>query len=105
VEKIIFHIDANNAFLSWSACELLKNGHNIDIRTIASAIAGDKEQRSGIILAKSEVAKKCGVKTAETIGDAKRKCPNSCMSTSILNAIMSCSALIKKISINVKYVF
>lgn len=76
MERIIFHIDANNAFLSWTACDMLENGCDIDIRNIASAIAGDKAQRSGIILAKSELAKKCGVKTAETIGDAKRKCKN-----------------------------
>ena len=53
MERIIMHIDVNNAFLSWSAVYYLQNGSNIDIRTIPSAIAGEKAKRTGIILAKS----------------------------------------------------
>lgn len=68
------HIDVNNAFLSWTAVDLLKNGYPIDIRNIESIIGGDESQRRGIVLAKSNVAKSKGVKTAETIRDAKRKC-------------------------------
>ena len=45
-----------------------KNGDE-DIRKIPSIIAGDKEKRAGIVLAKSEIAKKCGVKTAQTINE------------------------------------
>ena len=76
MERIIFHIDVNNAFLSWSACDMLKKGANLDIREIASIIGGDEKQRKGIVLAKSEVAKKFGIKTAETIYQAKQKCNN-----------------------------
>lgn len=68
------HIDVNNAFLSWTAVDLLKSGYPIDIRNIESIIGGDETQRHGIVLAKSMVAKRKGVKTAETIRDAKRKC-------------------------------
>ena len=68
------HIDVNNAFLSWTAVDLLKQGYKIDIRNIESIIGGDESQRHGIVLAKSMVAKSKGVKTAETIRDAKRKC-------------------------------
>jgi len=68
------HIDVNNAFLSWTAVDLLKKGYKIDIRNIESIIGGDESQRHGIVLAKSMVAKSKGVKTAETIRDAKRKC-------------------------------
>ena len=68
------HIDVNNAFLSWTAVDLLKNGYPIDVRNIESIIGGDESQRRGIVLAKSNVAKSKGVKTAETIRDAKRKC-------------------------------
>lgn len=75
MNKIIFHIDVNNAFLSWTACEMIKNGEE-DIRNIPSIIAGDKQKRSGIVLAKSEIAKKCGVKTAQTINEAQMKCKN-----------------------------
>lgn len=73
--RIIFHIDVNNAFLSWSAVYLLKNGYHADIREIPSIIGGDEEERKGIVLAKSPVAKKYGIKTAETIYLAKKKCP------------------------------
>ena len=70
------HIDVNNAFLSWTAVDLLKKGYKIDIRNIESIIGGDESKRRGIVLAKSMVAKSKGVKTAETIRDAKRKCNN-----------------------------
>ncbi len=75
-ERIIFHVDVNNAFLSWSAVLLLKNGYKQDIRKIPSIIGGDESQRHGIVLAKSPIAKKYGIVTAETIYSAKRKCPN-----------------------------
>ena len=76
MNNIIMHIDVNNAFLSWTAVDLLKNGYKIDIRNIESIIAGDESKRRGIVLAKSMIAKKRGVKTAETIREAKRKCYN-----------------------------
>lgn len=75
-ERIIFHIDVNNAFLSWTAVHRLKNGEKLDIRKIPSIIAGDEKTRHGVVLAKSPIAKNMGVKTAETIYSAKRKCPN-----------------------------
>lgn len=74
-ERIIFHIDVNNAFLSWSAVYLLQNGYKKDIREVPSIIGGDESKRRGIVLAKSPVAKKYGIKTAETIYEAKKKCP------------------------------
>lgn len=74
MDKIIMHIDVNNAFLSWTALDLLKSGYKIDIRNIESIIGGDESKRHGIVLAKSMVAKSKGVKTADTIKDAKRKC-------------------------------
>lgn len=76
MERQILHIDVNNAFLSWTAVEMLKNGSKIDIREIPCIIGGDEQRRSGIVLAKSMKAKMCGVVTAETIYQAKRKCPN-----------------------------
>ena len=75
-KRIIFHIDVNNAFLSWSAVKLLKDGYKIDIRTIPSIIGGDESKRHGIVLAKSPIAKKYGIKTAETLYAARKKCPN-----------------------------
>ncbi len=75
MEQVIFHIDVNNAFLSWEAVHRLSMGEETDLRTIASAIAGDRSKRHGIILAKSPIAKQYGVKTGEPIVDALKKCP------------------------------
>ena len=74
-KRIIFHIDVNNAFLSWSAIKLLNNGYKVDIRKIPSIIGGDESKRRGIVLAKSPIAKKYGIKTAETLYSARKKCP------------------------------
>ena len=76
VERKILHVDVNNAFLSWTALELLKFGETIDIRDIESVIGGDESRRAGIVLAKSIKAKKCGVVTGETLFQARKKCPN-----------------------------
>ena len=73
--RIIFHVDVNNAFLSWSAVDLLRKGYPVDIRTIPSIIGGDETKRRGIVLAKSPIAKKYGIVTAETIYSARKKCP------------------------------
>ncbi len=75
MERLIFHIDVNNAFLSWTAVDLLKKGYPIDIRAIPSVIGGDEESRRGIVTAKSPVAKKMGVVTAESLYTARKKCP------------------------------
>ena len=74
MERQILHVDVNNAFLSWTAVEMLKNGYPTDIRTIPSIIGGDEERRSGIVLAKSPIAKKFGIVTGEPIYFAKKKC-------------------------------
>lgn len=76
MEKQILHIDVNNAFLSWTAVDRLKKGEKVDIREIPAIIGGDETKRSGIVLAKSMKAKECGVTTAETIYQARIKCPN-----------------------------
>lgn len=70
------HIDVNNAFLSWTAIYLLEHGYKEDIRNTYAIIGGDEKRRAGIVLAKSTPAKTKGIKTAETIYEAKRKCPN-----------------------------
>lgn len=75
-KRIIFHVDVNNAFLSWTAILLLKDGYKIDIRNIPAVIGGDESRRSGIVLAKSMIAKKYGIITAETLYSARSKCKN-----------------------------
>ncbi len=76
MERQIIHIDVNNAFLSWYAIWRLKNGEKDDIREIPAVIGGDESKRSGIVLAKSNLAKQFGIVTGETIYQAKKKCPN-----------------------------
>ena len=76
-ERVIFHVDANSAFLSWTAvykCKVL--GEELDIRTVPSVVAGDKESRHSIILAKSIPAKKYGIQTGEPLFQALEKCPD-----------------------------
>ena len=65
----------NNAFLSWTAVEMLKQGSKIDIREIPSVIGGDETKRAGIVLAKSPKAKIFGIITGETLYQARMKCP------------------------------
>ena len=72
---LIFHVDVNSAFLSWEAARRVANGE-ADIRLIPSAIGGDREKRTGVVLAKSIPAKKYGIKTGESIAMALRKCPD-----------------------------
>lgn len=79
MERIIFHIDVNSAYLSWSALSLLENGSKTDLREIPSIIGGDMEKRHGIVLAKSIPAKKYGIVTGEPIVNAMRKCPSLIM--------------------------
>ena len=76
---IIFHIDVNSAYLSWTAVEQLKNGSAVDLREIPAIIGGDQKSRHGVVLAKSPAAKKYGIRTGEPVANAFRKCPNLVM--------------------------
>lgn len=76
---IIFHIDVNSAYLSWSALRELQNGSTQDLRTIPSIVGGDQETRHGIVVAKSIPAKVFGIQTAETVASAFQKCPTLVM--------------------------
>lgn len=75
MEKIIFHIDVNNAFLSWTALDLLNQGYKYDIRDSYAVIGGDPKARKGIVLAKSNACKKLDIYTSMTLYEAKKKCP------------------------------
>ena len=69
MERVILHCDLNSFFAS---VELLERP---ELRHLPVAVCGDPEGRHGIILAKNELAKAFGVRTAETIWQAQRKCP------------------------------
>lgn len=75
-DNIIFHIDVNSAFLSWTALAYLEEGHDVDLREVPSIVGGDTSKRHGIVLAKSIPAKAYGIVTAEPVVNAFRKCPN-----------------------------
>ncbi len=75
-DTVIFHIDVNSAYLSWTAVKMLEEGSDRDIRTIPAIVGGDRKSRHGIVLAKSVAAKKYGIVTGEPIVNALRKCPN-----------------------------
>lgn len=75
MEQIIFHIDVNSAYLSWSALEKLQRGCDTDLRAIPAIIGGDVVKRHGVVLAKSIPAKAFGIVTGEPIVNAMRKCP------------------------------
>ena len=68
-DRIIFHADCNNFFAS---CEILEKP---ELRDVPMAVAGDPEERVGVVVAKNELAKKYGVKTTDTVWQAKKKCP------------------------------
>ena len=75
--RIVFHIDVNSAFLSWSALDRINRGiDQVDLRTIPSAVGGDEQARHGVVLAKSTPAKRYGVATGEALMTARKKCPN-----------------------------
>lgn len=76
MDRIIFHIDVNSAFLSWTSVENIKKGTGPDLREIPAIIGGDQESRHGVVLAKSIPAKKFHIQTGEPIVSALRKCPN-----------------------------
>lgn len=91
-ERIIFHVDVNSAYLSWTAVRLLQLGNiTEDIRDIPSAISGNIEDRHGIILAKSIPAKKYNLKTGENVADALNKCPHLKLYKPDYKLYMDCS--------------
>lgn len=70
MDRVILHSDCNNFYASVE-CILRP-----EYKEIPMAVCGNPDSRHGIILAKNELAKACGVKTAETIWQAKQKCPD-----------------------------
>lgn len=74
MDRLIFHVDVNSAFLSWTSVKRLQNGLS-DLRLVPSCIGGETGTRSGIVLAKSIPAKQFKIETAEPVSLALRKCP------------------------------
>ena len=75
VERVIFHIDVNSAFVSWTAVKILREGGQ-DMRLVPSVVSGDPSDRRSIVTAASMPAKKLGVKVATPVSMALRICPD-----------------------------
>lgn len=90
-EPLIFHVDVNSAFLSWSAVARLAKGETQDLRLIPSAVGGDAATRHGIVLAKSTPAKKYGIQTAQPLAEAYRRCPHLVVVPSDFAVYEACS--------------
>lgn len=69
MDRIILHCDLNNFYASVE-CAL-----NPELKGVPLAVAGSKENRHGVVLAKNETAKAYGVKTGDVIWQAEQKCP------------------------------
>ena len=114
--NIIFHIDVNSAFLSWSAVKKLKDEPgSIDLRTVPSAVGGDVKSRHGIITAKSIPAKKYGIVTGEPVVKALQKCPDLILvpgdfntyreySRAFIEIISRYSPIVQQVSIDEAYI-
>ena len=74
MERLIFHIDVNSAFLSWESVRRVKTGQE-DLRLVPAIIGGHPDSRISVVLAKSIPAKKFGIITGEPVSSALRKCP------------------------------
>ncbi|MGN0709205.1 MAG: DNA polymerase IV [Anaerovoracaceae bacterium] len=87
----VLQVDANSAYLSWTAAYMLEKGCMTDIREIPSVIAGDPKNRHGIIMAKSIPAKRAGIKTGASLSDALKKCPSLAVYPPDFDLYLSCS--------------
>ena len=96
MDRLIFHIDVNSAFLSWEASRRVKNGGD-DLRLVPSCIGGSPESRRGVVLAKSIPAKKFKVRTGEPISMALRKCPSLVVAPPDFKLYSACSRAFKDI--------
>lgn len=75
MKRIVYHIDVNSAYLSWSAIDILKTS-DLDIRQIPSVVGGERDKRSGIVLSKSIPSKKYGISVGEPVNMALQKYKN-----------------------------
>lgn len=92
MERVIYHVDVNSAFLSWEACYRLHHlGGRLDLRTVPSAVCGDISLRHGIVLAKSISAKEYGITTGMTVVEARQRCPGLYMVPPNYSLYQECS--------------
>ncbi|MGG7176304.1 DNA polymerase Y family protein [Clostridium paraputrificum] len=91
MDRIIFHVDVNSAYLSWIAVRKLQKGETLDLREVPSIVGGDITKRHGIVLAKSIPAKKFKINTGEPIYQSLGKCPDLIICPPDYRLFMECS--------------
>lgn len=91
MERIVLHSDLNNFYAS------VERILNPELKFKPVAVCGNEEERKGIVLAKSEEAKKFGIKTGDTVWQAKRKCPQVIIVRPHFQEYMSYSRKVKAI--------
>ena len=91
MDRVILHCDLNNFFASVSLL------YNQTLVNMPVAVCGRVEDRHGIVLAKNEIAKSFGVKTAEPIWQAQRKCSELCILPPLFEKYEFYSSEVKKI--------
>ena len=98
MERVIYHVDVNSAFLSWESCYRLYHlGGRLDLRQIPSAVCGDISLRHGIVLAKSMPAKTYGITTGMTVVEARHRCPDLYMVPPNYTLYQKCSKALLQI--------
>ncbi len=96
MDRLIFHVDVNSAYLSWEAARRVKRGE-ADVRLVPACVSGDPTSRRGVILAKSIPAKKFGIVTGEPVSLALRKCPDLLILKADFRLYAACSKAFKDI--------
>ena len=92
MEELWYHVDVNSAFLSWSAAhEIWIKGGDLDLRTVPSVIGGSEKDRHGIVLAKSGPAARFGIRTGETLVEARNRCPGLIIAPPDYDLYVQCS--------------
>lgn len=97
LNRLIFHVDVNSAYLSWEAAYRIQHGERIDLRGIPAIVGGNEESRHGIVLAKSIPAKKYKITTGETLFSARQKCPKLIIVPPHYDLYVKCSNALNEI--------
>ena len=96
MERLIFHVDVNSAYLSWESVRRVKNGLS-DLRLVPAIIGGEPQSRISVVLTKSIPAKKYGIITGEPVSSAVRKCPGLLIEKPDFRLYVECSRAFKDI--------
>lgn len=91
MERVVLHSDLNNCYASIE-CML-----HPELRGKYIAVCGSTEDRHGIVLAKNQLAKKCGVKTGDVIWEAKQKCPQLTIVPPHMDQYLKFSKIVREI--------